>query len=282
MSRASTLDASLLACPVRDCGAGLELVGRTLRCPAGHAFDVARRGSVNLLQPQDRRSREPGDSPAAVEARARVAERGLLAPVRDALLELVAARSCVLDVGCGTGWLLGELASARELRGVGVDLSARAIELAARDHPGLTWVVANADRRLPLRDGAFDLALSVTGPRPAPELARVLAPGGRLVVAVPAPDDLIELRAAVFGEGREEERAAKTIAALGEAFALERRLEVRSRPLLGADAQRDLLASTYRAGRRSRAERAAELVEREVTLAYELLVLAKRHAGSDV
>jgi 23S rRNA (guanine745-N1)-methyltransferase len=272
-----TIDAELLACPVRGCGAELTLEERTLRCPQGHAFDLARRGSVNLLQPQDRRSREPGDAREAVEARARVAARGLLAPVLEAVLpivrELDGERARVLDVGCGTGWLLAELAARRELRAVGIDLSAHAIELAARDHPGPTWVVANADRRMPLPDGVFDLALSITGPKPAAELARVLAPGGLLAVGVPAPDDLIELRAAVFGEGREEERVAKTLAALGEGFALETRVEVRSRPLLDADAQRDLLASTYRAGRRSREERAAALEAREVTLACELLVL---------
>jgi SAM-dependent methyltransferase len=189
------LDPASLACPVRGCGSALALEHRALRCEGGHAFDLTKRGAVNLLQPQDRRAREPGD--------------------------------------------------------------ARAIDLAARAHPALTWVVANADRRLPLRDAIFDLVLSVTGPRPERELRRVLRPGGLLAAAVPAPDDLIELRAAVFGEGHASDRVAQTLEALGEGFVLERRLEVRHRVRLDPDAQRDLLASTHRAGRRSRVERAA-------------------------
>jgi 23S rRNA (guanine745-N1)-methyltransferase len=271
------VDAEQLACPVRGCGAGLGLEGRTLRCERGHAFDLSKRGAVNLLQPQDRRSREPGDAREAVEARRRVLERGLAEPLLEALRAPVDAleleRPRVLDVGCGTGWLLGRIAEERELRAVGVDLSARAIELAAKERPELTWVVANADRALPLRAGAFDLALSITGPKPARELRRVLAPHGLLAVAVPAPDDLIELRAAVFGEGRATDRVPKTLELLSECFGLERRIEVRQRALLDADAQRDLLASTYRAGRKSREERAEELEAREVTLAYDLLCL---------
>jgi 23S rRNA (guanine745-N1)-methyltransferase len=274
---APRLDPTSLACPVRACGLELALADHTLRCARGHAFDLSRRGAVNLLQPQDRRAREPGDAREAVEARARVLERGLGQPLLEAVLELVEAPDDqpprVLDVGCGTGWLLGGLSERRALRGVGLDLSARAIDLAARAHPGLTWVVANADRTLPLRAGCFDLALSITGPKPARELRRVLKPGALLAVAVPASDDLIELRAAMFGEGHAKDRVPKTLELLGDGFQLERRLEVRSRALLDPDAQRDLLASTYRAGRKRREERAALLEALEVTLAYELLCL---------
>ena len=42
---------------------------RTLVCPAGHSYDVARSGYVNLLQPQDRRSAAAGDSRVAIDAR---------------------------------------------------------------------------------------------------------------------------------------------------------------------------------------------------------------------
>ena len=40
------------------------------------AFDVARSGYVNLLQPQDKRSKTPGDTPEAVAARRRFLDRG--------------------------------------------------------------------------------------------------------------------------------------------------------------------------------------------------------------
>jgi SAM-dependent methyltransferase len=49
----------------------------------------------------------------------------------------------VLEIGCGTGDLLRALEPAD---GVGIDLSPRMIELARRKHPGLTFVVDDAER----------------------------------------------------------------------------------------------------------------------------------------
>ena len=66
-----------LSCPVRGCGQPLAREERTLRCKAGHAHDVSKHGHVNLLQPQDKRSTDPGDRKDAVLARRRTAERGL-------------------------------------------------------------------------------------------------------------------------------------------------------------------------------------------------------------
>jgi 23S rRNA (guanine745-N1)-methyltransferase len=44
-----------------------------------------------------------------------------------------------------------------------------------------------------VRDGAVDRVLVVFAPRNGPEIARVLRPGGRLVVVTPAADHLTEL-----------------------------------------------------------------------------------------
>ena len=83
-----------------------------------------------------------------------------------------------------------------------------AIERAARHFPDRIWVVANADRRLPLLDRSVDLALSIYGRRNPAEVARVLAAAGYLLVAVPAADDLIELRELVQGRRFERDRAS--------------------------------------------------------------------------
>ena len=192
-----------LRCTVRGCGLPLESEGRALRCARGHAFDRARSGYANLLQPQDRRSARPGDRKEAVLARRRLLDQGHAAPLSEALLSL--ARSFgpgarVLDVGCGEGAHLGRLAGRLRIEGAGIDISSDAIDLAARRYPGLGWVVANADRWLPYPDSTFDLISSVTARRNPAEFARVLRPEGRLFIAVPAPDDLAELRAAVQGE----------------------------------------------------------------------------------
>ena len=56
------------------------------------------------------------------------------------------------------------------------------------------WVVANADRLLPYADRSFSVILSITARMNAGEFRRVLRDDGRLLVALPAPEDLIELR----------------------------------------------------------------------------------------
>src|SRR5205823_11394434 len=111
--------------------------------------------------------------------------------------------SVVGDLGSGSGDALAAVAPTRSIAGIGIDISIAAARHAARRFPQLTWVVANADRRLPLVDRRLTLLLSLHGRRNPAESARVLEPGGFLLVAIPAPDDLIELRAVVQGSGIE-------------------------------------------------------------------------------
>src|SRR5437016_10979354 len=93
----------MLLCPVRNCRMALVREKRRLICPRGHSFDVARSGYINLLQPQDRRSKQPGDTVAAVAARRRLHDRGVTGPLLQAIGEIMAASpgDIVLDSGCG-------------------------------------------------------------------------------------------------------------------------------------------------------------------------------------
>jgi 23S rRNA (guanine745-N1)-methyltransferase len=262
-----------ILCPVRGCGAPLERRERSWVCPRGHSFDIARNGYCNLLQPQDRKSKSPGDPKEAALARRRFLEAGHGDFLLQALLEEIQT-STVLDVGCGEGYFLGSLASGREMEAHGVDLSVPAIDLAARRWPGVHWWVANADRALPFADGSFDLALSIAGRRPAGELRRVLAPKGRLLVAIPGEDDLIELREAVLGEGRLLGRVEKTVAELAGVFELESHRTLRSVETLDEGAIRDALAATYRGARESQRRKLEEIGEMPVTLSFDLLRFA--------
>lgn len=274
-----------LTCTVRGCGRALVPAEATLRCAAGHAFDRSRHGTWNLLQPQDRRSRIAGDRPEALEARARWLERGfadgLVATIAQAaVLDELAAGAAVLDVGCGDGFFAERLFAARDVEFYGIDLALRAVRGAARRRlPGATWVVANADRGLPVATSSIDLALSIFGRRPAAELARVLRAGGRLVAVVPGDDDLAELRAASQGRSLPLSRAdAVTRELAGAPFRLVRAATWRDRVRHDAAALADALAMTYRGVRRS--ER-ARLEERplagglEVTLAAEVTVFER-------
>jgi 23S rRNA (guanine745-N1)-methyltransferase len=272
------LSAVTLLCPVRGCGAPLARIGRALACPHGHRFDLARSGYCNLLQPQQRRSRRPGDSAAALAARRRLFDRGLgdwLLPHLLAAFDALGLppHAAVLDVGCGEGFHLGALARERQIEAHGIDISAPAVDLAARRYPGATWVVANADRALPYPAGSFSLALSLTSRLNPSELRRVLAAGGFLLLAVPAADDLVELRAAVLGEGRLRDRLQPALAALGSGFELAGRATARTRLRLAAGDLGDLLAATYRGARGSERQRAAALTALDVTMSRELASL---------
>jgi SAM-dependent methyltransferase len=124
--------------------------------------------------------------------------------VEAALLRLLPAGGLgrALDIGTGTGRLL-ELLAARLSSGLGVDASRAMLALARARlaRPGLTHcAVRLADMyRLPLPDGGFDLVLMhmvlhhAEDPAAAlAETARVLRPGGLLVIVDLAPHDNAE------------------------------------------------------------------------------------------
>jgi len=98
--------------------------------------------------------------------------------------------AAVLDVGTGPGVLLVELARRRpDLRLTGVDLSADMIAFAGRNLGGRGEVRVGDVADLPFEDGSFDLIVSSLSlhhwesPSDAvPELARVLRPGGRVLI----------------------------------------------------------------------------------------------------
>jgi 23S rRNA (guanine745-N1)-methyltransferase len=161
----------------------------------------------------------------------------------------------------------------------GVDLSVAAIRLAARRAPEATWVVANADRRLPLADARVEFDLSLFGRRNPAEFARVLRPGGHVVAVVPGPDDLAELREATQGAVELRDRVPGVVSEMAEGFRLAARIPWRDRRAHDRAALEDALAMSYRGARRSERERAAGIEALDATLAAEILVFAPRAAG---
>jgi 23S rRNA (guanine745-N1)-methyltransferase len=240
----------MLLCPVRDCHMALVREERRLLCPRGHSFDVARSGYVNLLQPQERRSKRPGDTAAAVAGRRRLHDRGVTKPLLRVIAEMLAASESdiVLDAGCGDGFYLGTLARETGFAAHGVDISIPAVDAAARRYPGCEWIVANADRFMPYSDRSFSIVLSITARMNASEFRRVLCDDGRLLVAVPAPEDLVELR----GAGRD--RVARTVETFAHDFTLVDHRRVSTAADLDAAAVQDVLLSIYRPMRSQPAE----------------------------
>jgi ubiquinone/menaquinone biosynthesis C-methylase UbiE len=144
----------------------------------------------------------------------------------DLALTRVPAPRRILDVGCGTGYLLGRLAAraphAETL--AGIDAASAMIEAArsAATDDRLRFVVGTAEQ-LPWPAASFDLVVSTTSfdhwadqRAGLAQCARVLAPGGCLVLA-----DLFSvlllptLLAGRRGKARTKRRATRLVTAAG-------------------------------------------------------------------
>jgi len=99
-------------------------------------------------------------------------------------------------------------ALARPVIGLGLDISKDATRQASRRRPTFAFAVSDLWAEWPVRDTAVDLVVSIFAPKNVPEAARVLRPGGWLVLGYPGPDHLIELQRR-FGLLRQREGNAR-------------------------------------------------------------------------
>jgi 23S rRNA (guanine745-N1)-methyltransferase len=188
----------LLACP--HCSSGLRRDGGVVGCGSGHRFDLARQGYLSLLGAAART--DTGDTAEMVAARAAFLGQGHYRPVAEAVAERVRGGP-VLEIAAGTGYYLGAAidrltaAGVNDEVGLALDSSRYAARRSASAHARIGSIVADAWSRLPILDDVMPTVLSVFGPRDPAEVARVLAPGGRVIVVTPEPDHLTEISAAL-------------------------------------------------------------------------------------
>jgi 23S rRNA (guanine745-N1)-methyltransferase len=267
-----------LRCP--HCGEPLDLGARAWACPRGHSFDRARQGYVNLLRTG---TRARGDSAAMLRARRRFLDAGQYAPLAEAVAvevgawlagaaALPAGARALAECGCGEGYYLDHTARAcgDDLRAggwrlYGFDLARDAVRMAAgRRYAGLdvALFVANMWERLPFADGGIGAALVIFAPRNAAELARVIAPGGLLLIVTPMPEHLTEARVALPALlTPEEEKSTRLRAALSPAFTLSRTRAVSFTLALDGEALANLAEmAPHRAGQDAALGEAARAV----------------------
>ncbi|MEI3500853.1 MAG: hypothetical protein V8Q39_05055 [Anaerovoracaceae bacterium] len=99
----------LLRCPC--CGGDMRIETGSLRCAAGHCFDIASKGYVNLTLAQ--KSLKGYDS-NFFENRREVMEQGLYRHVLDGILSYLRSHPLlrrILDVGCGEGYYAKSIAA---------------------------------------------------------------------------------------------------------------------------------------------------------------------------
>ena len=192
-----------LVCPV--CGDILTKEEKTYRCSAGHSYDIARQGYVNLL-PASPPGRRHGDDALMISARTRFLDAGHYDRLIDevaALADKYSGSVCdIADVGCGDGKYT--LAVYERLRGSGkeariaaIDISKHALIAASHRSHAFTLCAASC-ARLPLQSCGTDMLLNIFSPLESAEYLRVLRPGGTLLRVVPLERHLYGLKSLIY------------------------------------------------------------------------------------
>jgi len=106
---------------------------------------------------------------------------------------------CVLDIGCGTGWALGQIAKLVDGKGsfYGIDLSAKMIEKAKenfKEQKQFQFMKANAES-IPLEDNKFDVIICTNSfhhylnpDKALKEMYRLLKAEGKVYILDPTVD----------------------------------------------------------------------------------------------
>ena len=267
-----------LLCPT--CEGALSWGDHACLCPQGHSFDLAKEGYVNLLLSHCRRSKHPGDDANMVQARRRIFDHGAFSPLTELIKEEVCRQmsgpSNILDAGCGEGHFLGALGKVLTGSLFGIDVSKDAVRNAARRHPGVRWIVANIMRRLPFADDSLDVILSVLAPRNAKDFARVLKTGGALVIVVPGPQHLVELRSRLMAHaGDYEKKGAEAIEACAPHFVDQHKSELTYELSADQAVLNDLIQMTplFWRSTQSAKSKVQELDGLKITMNFVLLIL---------
>ncbi|CAB0898824.1 methyltransferase domain-containing protein [Corynebacterium diphtheriae] len=204
-------------------GSALTLVddNRRLVSESGHSFDIARQGYVTLAGGAG--IRYIGDDSSMIHARETFLSGGHFAPFVEAVSNSVHlaldeanvpddASPVICEVGAGTGYYLAHaLDDIENSRGIGIDVSVPAAKKLSKCHPRVGAVVADAWSRLPLRDASIDAITVVFAPRNASEFARVLKPGGQVIVLTADAGHLEELREPLGIIGVEKDKVQRMI-----------------------------------------------------------------------
>ncbi len=216
----------LLVCP--HCATPLTRVEKSLRCAAGHTFDIAKAGYVNLLPPGKEKNARTGDEKDMVKAREEFLSLGLYGGITDTLADLAAAYITgddvtVCDMGCGEGShtcrFTERLAerTGKNILSIGFDASKYAAERACKqamrlgflpkdgigaphEHPVGAFFLPGNLFHLPLAEHSINLALSMFAPVAGAETARILKKDGVLIVVSSGKHHLLELRERIYEE----------------------------------------------------------------------------------
>lgn len=212
-------------CPI--CQRHLFSTGNKWECQQNHSFDIARESYVNLLLPQQRNSKAPGDSKDMVVARREFLALGHYQALANKLAKLSLkylhgkSQANIIDVGCGEAYylnIINEFISqqACDVIACGVDISKPAIQKAAKTyakktHNKINFAVAS-NFELPLANKSQDLVLQTFAPSKIEELTRILKKDGYWLNVTPSKEHLFELKSLVYDNAQKHKEEDNLIA----------------------------------------------------------------------
>ncbi|RKF17493.1 methyltransferase domain-containing protein [Alginatibacterium sediminis] len=202
------MSSSILRCPL--CEQRLKQSPGGMKCDAGHQYDRAKEGYLNLLPVQFKNTLNPGDNQDMMLSRQTFLQSGQFNFLIDALgssisdlLEGQTQPIELLDIGCGEGFYTQQLSQqlADNIKFSGIDISKSAIRLASKHAKRHSlaidyWVASN--NRLPVLDNSVDLALKVFAPCDASEMQRCLKPKASFLTVTPGSKHLWQLKSKIY------------------------------------------------------------------------------------
>ena len=172
---------------------------RNLSCSNNHCYDRAKSGYINLLSGKGGNHGDPKDM---VLARKSFLDGGYYSPLSEEIsrtaAELTPKKGVLLDCGCGECYYTDRIASLLpEAHIMGIDVSKDAVNYGARRNKALDLAVASV-YAIPTSDMTVDTVVSIFAPQATEEFARVLKPGGCLIMAIGGENHLWSLKKAVY------------------------------------------------------------------------------------
>lgn len=188
---------NILKCP--NCGSELLVKDKGLSCQSGHFFDFAKEGYVNLLLPNQKKTKNPGDDSVMINARDSFLKAGYFEKLKNQIGSTVDfSGKIVLDAGCGTGYYLSSI-EAKDCVKIGADISKFAIKKASKNDEKSSYFVASIFN-MPIKEQSVDIIFNIFAPKPQQEFKRILKDDGIIVEVVPGKNHLKEIKEIIYNQ----------------------------------------------------------------------------------
>lgn len=177
-----------------------SLQDNSIVCINGHVINLNKKGTLHLLT---HGVKSDYDNKELWNARRTLLQAGLFSPIIEQIMkELPAKKLKIIDVGCGEGTPLINLARSREKYNdslIGFDISKDTINLATQNELHPFFCIADL-ANLPFMDNSIDAIIDIFSPSSYGEFLRVLKNEGKLYKVIPNANYLIELRHLLYGD----------------------------------------------------------------------------------